>query len=128
MAGLSDYYENKVIDHMLRGQTFTPPSTIYVGLYTTAPTDAGGGTEVSGNGYARQSITLTAASGGSTSNSSDITFPQATGNWGTIVAAGLFDASSGGNLLAWNNLTESKNITDGDVLKIPAGQLTFTID
>ncbi|MEM4134314.1 MAG: hypothetical protein QXV73_03880 [Candidatus Micrarchaeia archaeon] len=128
MAGLSDYYENKVIDHMLRGQAFTPPSTIYVGLYTTAPTDAGGGTEVSGNGYARQSVTLTAASGGSTSNASDITFPQATGDWGTIVAVGLFDASTGGNLLAWSNLTESKTINAGDVLKIPAGQLTFTID
>lgn len=128
MAGLSDYYENKVIDHMLRGQAFTPPSTIYVGLFTTAPTDAGGGTEVSGNGYARQTITLTAASGGSTSNASDITFPQATGNWGTIVAAGLFDASTGGNLLAWNNLATSVTINTGDVLKIYAGNLTFTID
>jgi len=50
MASISDYYENKIIDHMLRGQAFTPPSTIYLALYTVAPTDAGGGTEVSGGG------------------------------------------------------------------------------
>jgi hypothetical protein len=128
MAGFSDYYENKVIDHMLRNQAFTPPSTVYVGLYTVAPTDAGGGTEVSGGSYARQAVTLAAASAGATQNSADITFPTATADWGTIVAAGLFDAASAGNLLAWNNLTASKTVNNGDTFKITAGSLTISVD
>jgi hypothetical protein len=128
VAGFSDYYENKVIDHMLRNQAFTPPSTVYVGLYTAAPTDAGGGTEVSGGSYARQAVTLAAASAGATQNSADITFPTATADWGTIVAAGLFDAVSAGNLLAWNNLTASKTVANGDTFKITAGSLTISVD
>jgi hypothetical protein len=128
VAGFSDYYENKVIDHMLRNQAFTPPSTVYVGLYTAAPTDAGGGTEVSGGSYARQAVTLAAASAGATQNSADITFPTATADWGTIVAAGLFDASTAGNLLAWNNLTASKTVNNGDTFKIVAGSLTISVD
>ena len=128
MAGFSDYYENKVIDHMLRNQAFTPPATVYVGLYTAAPTDAGGGTEVSGGSYARQAVTLAAASNGATQNSADITFPTATADWGTIVAAGLFDAASAGNLLAWNNLTASKTVNSGDTFKITAGSLTISVD
>jgi len=128
VAGFSDYYENKVIDHMLRNQAFTPPATVYVGLYTAAPTDAGGGTEVSGGSYARQAVTLAAASAGSTQNSADITFPTATADWGTIVAAGLFDAASAGNLLAWNNLTASKTVSNGDTFKITAGSLTISVD
>lgn len=125
---MTDYFENAVINHMLRNQSFTPPSTIYLALYTTAPGETGGGTEVSGNGYARQAITLSAASGGSASNSSDITFPTATGSWGTIVAAGIFDASSGGNLLLWGDLTQSKTVDAGEQLKFPAGNLTITLD
>jgi hypothetical protein len=128
MAGLSDYLENIVINHLFRNQAYTPPATIYVGLFTTAPTDAGGGTEVSGGSYARQSVTLSAASGGSTSNSADITFPTATADWGTIVAAGIFDASTAGNLLAWNNLTQSKTVNNGDTFRITAGNLTLTVD
>ena len=128
MAAFSDYYENKIIDHMLRGEAFTPPSTIYLGLFTEAPTDAGGGTEVSGGGYARQSITLDAASGGATTNSSDITFPQATADWGTIVAVGIFDAETGGNLLMWANLSQSKTVNNGDTFKIAAGDLDISVD
>jgi len=128
MASISDYYENKIIDHMLRGQAFTPPSTIYLALYTVAPSDAGGGTEVSGGGYARQSFTLTAASGGASENSADITFPTATSNWGTIVAVGIFDASTGGNLLMWADLTQSKTVNSGDTFKINAGDLDISFD
>ena len=128
MAGLSDYLENIVINHLFRNQSYTPPSTIYIGLFTTAPTDAGGGTELSGGSYARQIVTLSAASGGATSNSADITFPTATADWGTIVAAGIFDASTAGNLLAWNNLTQSKTVNNGDTFKIMSGSLTLTID
>jgi hypothetical protein len=128
MASLSDYFENKIIDHMLRGQPFTPPSTIYLALFTVAPTDAGGGTEVSGGGYARQAFTLTPASGGTSSNSADIVFPTATADWGTIVAVGIFDAATGGNLLMWGNLTTSKTVNSGDTFKINAGDLNISFD
>jgi len=128
MGSFSDYMENKVIDHMLRNQAFTPPSTLYMALYTVTPSDAGGGTEVSGGSYARQTVTLSAASAGATSNSADITFPQATADWGTIVAVGIMDAASGGNLLAWGALTTSKTVNNGDQFKILAGNLTLSVD
>jgi len=128
MGSFSDYMENKVIDHMLRNQAFTPPSTLYVALYTVSPSDSGGGTEVSGGSYARQTVTLSAASGGSTSNSADVTFPTATADWGTIVAVGILDNSSGGNLLAWGGLSTSKTVNNGDQFKIPAGNLTISVD
>jgi hypothetical protein len=128
MAAISDYYENKIIDHMLRGQAFTPPSTIYLALYTVAPSDSGGGTEVSGGGYQRQPVTLSPASEGTTSNSADITFPTATSSWGTIVAVGIFDAQTGGNLLMWANLTQSKTVDSGDTFKINAGDLDISFD
>jgi hypothetical protein len=131
MAGFSDYYESKVLDHMLRGTAFTPPATVYVALFTTAPTDAGGGTEVSGGGYARQSVTFGAPSGTNPTqiaNSADVNFPVATAAWGTVVAFGLFDASTAGNLLAWDNLTASKQIDVNDQAKFAAGDLKVTLD
>ena len=128
MSKFSDYYENKIIDHMLRAQAFTPPATLYLALYTVAPTDAGGGTEVSGGSYARQTFSLDAASGGATANSADITFPEATADWGTIVAVGIFDAATAGNLLMWGNLAASKTVNNGDTFKINAGDLDITVD
>lgn len=104
MAGFSDYSSRKILDHIVGKTSYTMP-TSYVGLYTAAPTDAGGGTEVSGNGYARVATTGTtwnAASGSapaSNSNAAAITFPQSTASWGTLVAWGLFDAATAGNLL-----------------------------
>jgi hypothetical protein len=131
MAGFSDYYESKVLDHMLRGTAFTPPSTVYVALFTAAPTDAGGGTEVSGGGYARQSVAFGAPSGTAPTqiaNSADVTFPVATASWGTVVAFGLFDAATAGNLLAWDNLTASKAIDVNDQAKFATGDLKVTLD
>jgi len=128
MAEFSDYLEDKIIDHMLRNQAHTPPSTLYLALYTAAPSDAGGGTEVSGGSYARQTVTLSAASGGASSNSADITFPQATADWGTIGWCALFDAVSGGNMLMWTALDASKDINNGDTLKFNAGDLDITVD
>lgn len=128
MAKFSDYYEDKIIEHMLRGQGFTPPSTLYLALYTVAPSDAGGGTEVSGGSYTRQPFTLTAASGGTTSNSADIIFPTATADWGTIVAVGIFDAQTGGNLLMYGNLQTSKTVNADDTFVIKAGDLDITVD
>lgn len=130
MAGASDYLENKLVDHMLGKASFTMPTTVYVALFTAAPTDAGGGTEVSGNAYARQAVTsvMASASSGQSTNGSDVLFPTATGSWGTVVAAGLFDASSGGNLLAWNTLTTSRAVGANDRVRFNAGTLVVTVD
>jgi len=128
MAEFSDYLENWIIDHILRAVAFTPPATIYLALYTVAPTDAGGGTEVSGGAYARQSFTLTAASAGASSNSADITFPQATADWGTVVAVGILDALTAGNLLMWSLLDASKTVASGDTFKINVNDLDILID
>ncbi len=127
MAEFSDFMENKIIDHMLRNQAYTPPATVYVALYTDDPTDADTGTEVSGGSYTRQSVTLSAASAGATSNSADITFPTATADWGTITHVGLRDASTGGNLLMHSALDASKTVNNGDTFKINAGDLDITV-
>jgi len=133
MAGKSDYLENKILDFLLGGVSYTPPSTVYVALFTAAPTDAGGGTEVSGGGYARVAVAnnttnFPTASNGTKSNGTTITFPTATADWGTVVAVGIFDAATGGNLLFWANLSTSKTIQNGDTAQFAAGSLTFTED
>jgi hypothetical protein len=127
MAGFSDYLENAVLGYVFSGASFSQPGTKYLGLYTSAPTDAGGGTELSGSGYARQSCAFTTTAA-QASNTSAVEFPTATGSWGTIVAVGIFDASTSGNLLAWSNLTASKTIATGDVFRINAGELDVDLD
>ncbi|CAB4135806.1 hypothetical protein UFOVP573_129 [uncultured Caudovirales phage] len=127
MAGnLSDYLENKLLDHFLGTTTFTKPTTVYVGLYTVAPTDAGGGTQVTGGSYARQTATFSAAASGTTSNTANIDFagmPAA-----TTVAIGVFDALTSGNLLLWGTLTANKTTDAGDTLRIATGDLDISID
>ena len=129
MAGFSDYLEDKVLDHVFGGNAYTAPGTLYVALYTVAPTDTGGGTEVSGGSYARQSGAFTVSGTNPTqaSNSSAIEYPTATGNYGTVVAVGIFDASSSGNLLAYANLTASKVVSTGDVFRFNTGDLDVTL-
>lgn len=128
MAEFSNYLENKLLDHVLNNTSYTSPTTTYVGLYTSAPNDAGGGTEVSGGSYARQELSVGAASDGVSTSDADITFPQATGDWGTVVAIGIHDALTSGNLLMYTDLTTSKTIETGDILKIASGSLTVTLD
>jgi hypothetical protein len=128
MAELSNYLENKLLDHVLRNVSYTSPTTVYVGLFTADPTDAGTGTEVSGGSYARQIVSVTTATGGIVTSSADITFPQATASWGTISHIGLLDALSSGNLLMHTALTTSRAIETGDVLKISTGSLTASLD
>jgi hypothetical protein len=127
MAEMSNYLENALINATLRNTSYTSPATVYVALYTTDPTDADTGTEVSGNGYARQSVTFGAPSNGASVNSGAVEFPQATGSWGTIAYIGLRDASSGGNLLYHSPLDASKTISTGDVFRISAGNLSVTL-
>ncbi len=130
MAGFTDYSEDLVLDWLLTAGSATRPTSWYVALYTVAPTDTGGGTEVSGGSYVREAITFSVSgtAPATATNSADIEFPEATANWGTVVAAGVFDASTGGNLLAYSNLTTSKAVSTGDVLRFNTGALDITLD
>jgi len=134
MAGSkSDFLENELLDHVLGNAAYSAPATVYVALYTAAPTDAGGGTEVTGGSYVRKSVTNNvtnwpAASGGAKANGTEITFIEATASWGEVVAFGIFDAESGGNLLYWADLTVSKTIGSGDTAKFAVGDLDVTED
>jgi len=127
MAEFTDYAENKILN-LMRAAAWTEFAA-YVGLFTVAPSDAGGGTEVSGGSYARELIGLTEATGagGATSNAADITFTTATGAWGTISHVGIFDAISGGNLIMWTAVDAEKTVASGDTYKINAGDLDVTV-
>lgn len=127
MSEISNYLENALINGTIRGTTYTAPSTIYVALYTSNPTDADTGTEVSGGSYARQSVTFAAPSDGLSASNADVTFPQATANWGTVGWIGLRDNSTGGNLLYYTPLTAAKTIETGDIFKIASGNLTVQL-
>jgi hypothetical protein len=130
MSSFSDYTENLVLTYLFTTGSATRPTAWYVGLFTAAPSDTGGGTEVSGNAYARVVTGTISGSGTATtfSNAAAIEFAAASGgNWGTIGWAGIFDASTAGNLLAWAPLTTSRVINDGDVFRIPATSLTITL-
>ncbi len=142
MSAMSDFLENSLVDQIFRGQTAPTTSTLYIGLYTAAPSDTGGGTELSGSGYARVSVTSSLANwsgtqstgsttassgtGGATSNNAAITFPEPTSGWGQVQAFGVFDAATGGNLLFHGSLTINKTINQGDTVTFPAGSLVVT--
>lgn len=158
MSAMSDFMENKLIDWFFRQQAIgitgasaaagTGPTNLYVGLFTANPTDTGGGTEVTGNAYARVTVpcAISASAGwcgtgvnrttgtsagtdGTTSNNAILTFPTPTpSGWGLVTGVGIFDATSGGNLLIWAGLTTNKTINAGDSVTFPVGSLTFQID
>src|SRR6185436_19815862 len=144
MAGKSDYLENKIIDHIFRNRSYSVPTTIYIGLLTAAPSDAGAGTEVSGGSYARVQVGpsdvtwnatqggtsgASSGTGGQTANASTITFPTPSGDWGHVTHFGIYDASTSGNLLYWAALTNAKDINNGDPAPtFAAGALTVTED
>jgi hypothetical protein len=130
MAGFTDYTENLVLNWVFTSNAATRPTAWYVALYTVAPGETGGGTEVSGTSYARQTVafSVTGTAPTTASNSAAVEFPTAGGSWGTVVAAGIFTASTGGTLLAFANLTASKTIDTGDVLRFNTGALTITLD
>lgn len=130
MSSFTDFTENLVLTWLLTSSTATRPTAWYVGLFTAAPSDTGGGTEVTGNAYARVATGAITVSGTSTTATNDaaIEFAAASGgNWGTVTYAGIFDASSSGNLIAYAALATSRTINDGDVFRIPAGSLTVTL-
>jgi hypothetical protein len=127
MAEMSNYLENALINATLRNTSYTSPAVVYLGLYTSDPTDADSGSEVTGNAYARQAITFGAPSNGVTTNTAVIEFPQATGSWGTITHIGIEDALTSGNLLYHSPLDASKTIATGDVFRIAIGSLSVTL-
>jgi hypothetical protein len=130
MAGFTDYLEDKVLDHVFGGTAYTAPTTLYVGLFTSSPSDTGGGTECSGGSYARKSMpdmTISGTSPTQASNGAAVEFVTATGSWGTITHTGIFDASSSGNLLCWAALSASKVVASGDVIRFDAGDLDVTL-
>lgn len=130
MAGASDYLENALLDHIVGDGSFTSP-TAYLALFTTAPTDSGGGTEVTGNNYSRLETAASdwsAATGGTKTNSGNLEFDTPSGSWGTVVAVGLYDASTSGNLLAWATLGASVAPESGDIVRFQTGDLDLACD
>jgi hypothetical protein len=127
MAEMSNYLENALINATLRNTSYTSPTTVYVGLFTSDPTDAGSGTEVSGGSYARTAVTFGAPANGVSTNSADVTFPTCTASWGTVGWIGIHDASTSGNLLYHTALDTSKTIDSGDIFKISTGNLSVTL-
>lgn len=128
MSEFSNYLENALLNAILRNTSYTSPTTCYVGLFSSDPTDAGSGTECTGGAYARIAVSFNAPSGGVCTSSADVTFSQATDNWGTISHIGIHDAVTSGNLLFHTVLASSKSIGTGDQFKISAGALTCTLD
>lgn len=139
---MSDFLENKIIDQIFRGQSAPTTTTLHVGLLTSAPSDSGGGTEVSGGSYARVAVTSSLANwsgtqsagsttassgtGGQTSNNTGITFPTPSAGWGNVTHFGIYDAPTGGNLLFWGALTIPKTINQSDTVTFPAASLSIT--
>jgi hypothetical protein len=126
-VSFSNFLENKVLGHVFGATPYTAPATLYVGLFTSSPGETGSGTEVSGGSYARQTIAFT-VTGSQASNTAAVEFPTATASWGTVTFAAIYDALSGGNLLAYGALTTSKTIDNGDVFRIPAGDFDINLD
>jgi len=125
----TNFLETEILDHVFAGSAYTAPSTLYLALFTAAPGETGGGTEVttSGTAYARQSVAFT-TTGNTTSNSASVEYATATASFGTVTHVGVFDASTGGNLMAYATLSSSKEIDTGDVFRVPIGDLDITLD
>jgi len=134
MANMSDYLEVELRKHLFRTGTFTKPTVLAVALFTVTPSDSGGGTEVTGGSYARVDVppldanwSGASSTSGLTDNVGVITFPTPSANWGTVVAFGIFDNTSGGNLLVWGPISPSKTINNGDPAPtFAAGALDIT--
>lgn len=125
MAQLSDYLEAALLNAVLRNTAYTSPATVYLALFTDATSDAGGGTEVTGGSYARQSIAFDAPSGGSSASSSTVSFTDMPA--ATVTHAAIMDASTAGNMLFHGALTASKAVGAGDTLSFAAADVVATL-
>ena len=126
MAAASNYTENLALKFLLTNSTATRPTAWYVALFTTNPTDAGSGTEVSGTNYARTSVTFSVTDDTAT-NSAPVTFTAAGSNWGTVSHIGVYDNTSGGNLLFHGSVTTAKQIDSGDTFTISTSNLSIVL-
>jgi hypothetical protein len=124
---LTNTFETRVLEWLLTTGSPTRPTAWYLGLFTGAPGEAGGGTEVSGGSYVREAVVFT-ASGDTATNNAAVEWPVATANWGIITHVAIFDALTSGNMIAYAALSNSKTIETGDVLRIPASDLDVTLD
>ena len=125
---MSNYLENKILEHTLKNTAYTSPTNVYISLHTADVTDAGNGAEVSGGSYARTAATFGSASSGAISNSAAVNFAAATASWGTVTHFGVWDASTSGNLLYHGALTASKTVASGDTLSFAIGDIDISID
>ena len=123
----SNTYETNVLTWTFTSGSVTRPTAWYLGLFTAAPGEAGGGTEVSGGSYVREAVTFS-VTGDTATNTAAVEWPVATSTWGTITHIAVYDASSGGNQIAYAALTNAKTIASGDVLRVPANELDITLD
>ena len=137
MAAMSDYLEAELLDHVFGGGDYTRPANLYFALFTAAPSDSGGGTEVTGGSYARVNMTndatnfpaATTTAGVTTKkNGTTIQFAQATANWGTVTHWGVFDASTSGNLIVHGALSASRSVVSGDAPRFLADAFSLTAD
>lgn len=133
MSAASNYLENLIMNNLLGQAAMTAIPNLYVALFTAGPTDAGGGTEVSGTGYARVNLTNNTTNWpttttGAKSNGTVINFPAAGASWGTVTHIGIYDASSSGNLIVFAALDTAKAVASGDTPSFPIGSLNFTLD
>ncbi len=127
MGAFSDDIVTKLLNATLRNTAYSQPATVYLALYTANPTSADSGTEVSGGSYARQSVAFASPSGGSTSNTGTLTFPQASGSWGTITHFGIRDALTTGNLMYFGALAVSKTVSSGDTVQVAISALSISL-
>lgn len=133
MAGsLATSDANGILDRIFSAAVYTPPASYFIALYSAAPTDAGGGTELAGNGYARVEVVnnaanFPAAAARAKSNGTAITFPVATGAWATAVAFGMHSAAVGDTLVAWGNLTVPVTVAKGEIKIFAVGDLDLTV-
>lgn len=127
MSAISDYLEARIINFWLRGTSYTPPAAVYLALFTTPTTDAGGGTEVTGGSYARQAVTFSApgASDGLTTNTGVLTYPGMPAC--TVLAGGVFDALTGGNMLVHGLFSAARIVGVGKSFVVGIGEATFVI-
>lgn len=121
----TNYLENAIVNHVLRNTAYTSPTSVHIGLFTAAPGEAGGGTEVSGNAYARQAVTFGAPTDGVCLNTALVQFPIATpSGWGTVTHFAIFDAATGGNMLYHAALGASLVVNASTRVEFAIGQIS----
>ena len=100
------------------------------------PPAVSGLTEPVGNGYARVArinnvTTFGAAASGVKQNAIAITFPEATGSWGSVLHFSIWANETSetlANLIATGSLAVTKAVTAGDTPRFPINSLSITQD